>query len=87
MRRIVTEPESMAFYVVTEYGLVSLEAKTSWEGAELLVSIAHPSFQQELIQPGNQGWLPWPMENTANHKGVMDRGEGILPRINLTTIY
>ncbi|MCP4718234.1 MAG: butyryl-CoA:acetate CoA-transferase, partial [Desulfobacteraceae bacterium] len=54
---IVTVPRSMAFYVVTEYGLVNLKGKTTWERAELLISIAHPRFQQELIDTARQSGL------------------------------
>jgi acyl-CoA hydrolase len=54
---IVTVPRSMAFYVVTEYGLVNLKGKTTWERAEMLISIAHPMFHQELIDQARQSGL------------------------------
>ena len=46
---IVTDPRSQAYYIVTEYGVVNLAGRSTWERAELLVSIAHPDFREELI--------------------------------------
>ena len=45
---IVTVPRSYCQYVITEYGIADLRAKTSWERAEALINIAHPDFRQEL---------------------------------------
>lgn len=47
---IVSTPRSGVHYIVTEYGAVNLKGKTTWERAELLVSIAHPDFRDELIE-------------------------------------
>ncbi len=46
---IVTDPRSQAYYIVTEYGAVNLAGRSTWERAELLASIAHPDFREELI--------------------------------------
>ena len=46
---IVTAPRSQAYYIVTEYGAVNLAGRSTWERAELLVSIAHPDFREDLI--------------------------------------
>lgn len=46
---IVTDPRSQAYYIVTENGAVNLAGRSTWERAELLISIAHPDFQEELI--------------------------------------
>ena len=46
---VVTDPRSLAFYIVTEYGGVNLLGCTTWERAERLISIAHPDFRDELI--------------------------------------
>ena len=46
---IVTAPRSQAYYIVTEYGAVNLAGRSAWERTELLVSIAHPDFREELI--------------------------------------
>ena len=47
---IVTDPRSQAYYLVTEYGIVNLVGRTTWERAEMLISIAHPDFREELIR-------------------------------------
>ncbi len=47
---IVSAPRSATHYVVTEYGAVNLKGKSTWERAELLISIAHPDFQDELVK-------------------------------------
>ena len=46
---IVTDPRSQAYFIVTEYGAVNLVGRSTWERAELLISIAHPDFREELI--------------------------------------
>jgi acyl-CoA hydrolase len=51
---VVTVPSSLTNYVVTEYGIVNLKGKSSWERAEALVSIAHPDFRDELISQCKQ---------------------------------
>ena len=47
---IVTSPRSQAHLIATEYGVVNLAGRSTWERAELLVSIAHPMFREELIR-------------------------------------
>jgi len=47
---VVSLPSSLTSYVVTEYGMVDLKAKSTWERAEALISIAHPQCQDELVQ-------------------------------------
>ena len=47
---IITDPRSQAYYMVTEYGVVNLCGRTTWERAERLISIAHPDFRDELIR-------------------------------------
>lgn len=47
---IVTSPRSQSYYMVTEYGAVNLVGRTTWERAELLISVAHPDFREELIR-------------------------------------
>ena len=47
---IVTVPRSIVHYVVTEYGIVQLKGKSTWERAEALIGIAHPDFRDELVK-------------------------------------
>ena len=56
---IVTVPRSMNFYVITEYGVAMLKAKSSWERAEALINIAHPDLRDELIKEAdaNNIWV------------------------------
>ena len=51
---IVTDPRSQAFYLVTEYGVVNLVGRTTWERAEMLISIAHPDYRDELIRAAEE---------------------------------
>ena len=47
---IITTPRSQSYFIVTEYGIVNLEGRSTWERAEMLISIAHPDFRDELIR-------------------------------------
>lgn len=47
---IVTDPRSQAYFLVTEYGCVNLVGRTTWERAEMIISIAHPDFRDDLIR-------------------------------------
>ena len=46
---IVTDPRSQAYYIVTEFGMANLAGRSSWERAEMLISVAHPEVREELI--------------------------------------
>jgi len=46
---MVTDDRMDVEYVVSEYGIVNLQGKSTKERALALISIAHPKFQQELI--------------------------------------
>lgn len=47
---IVTDSRSTTNYVVTEYGMINLKGKSTWQRAEDLISIAHPDFRDQLIK-------------------------------------
>ena len=57
---IITTPRSQAYYLVTEYGAAMLAGQSSWQRAELLISLAHPDFREELIRAADEQhiWLP-----------------------------
>ncbi|MDL2258346.1 butyryl-CoA:acetate CoA-transferase [Eubacteriales bacterium OttesenSCG-928-K08] len=47
---IVSTPRSAVQHIATEFGIVNLRGKSTWQRAELLISIAHPDFHEELIK-------------------------------------
>lgn len=47
---IITSPRSQVYFLATEYGVINLEGRSTWERAEGLISIAHPDFREELIK-------------------------------------
>ncbi len=54
---IVTVPRSINYYVVTEYGVAMLKAKSTWERAEALINIAHPDFREALIKEAEKNHI------------------------------
>jgi acyl-CoA hydrolase len=48
-------------YVVTEYGIVNLKAKSVAERAKALIGIAHPDFRESL-------------EREAREKNILPKG-------------
>jgi acyl-CoA hydrolase len=49
-RTQVTTGKNDVNYVVTEYGLAQLRARTARDRARALVAIAHPDFRAELTE-------------------------------------
>jgi butyryl-CoA:acetate CoA-transferase len=47
---IVTCPRSVVHYVVTEFGVAQMKAKSTWQRTEALIKIAHPDFREQLIK-------------------------------------
>lgn len=62
---IVTVPRSIVHYVVTEYGIVQLKGKSTWERAEALIGIAHPDFRDELVKAAEDMNI-WTKTNKIN---------------------
>jgi itaconate CoA-transferase len=46
--QMATDTRMDVEYIVTEYGMVNLRGKSTKERAELLMSIAHPNFREQL---------------------------------------
>lgn len=44
-------------YLVTEYGVVNLKGRTIKERVELIISIAHPKFREQLMQEAKEAGL------------------------------
>ena len=59
---IITDPRSETFLLVTEYGVINLVGRTTWERAELIISIAHPDFRDELIRDAEKQGI-WRQSN------------------------
>lgn len=51
---IVTVPRSITQYIVTEYGIVQMKGKSTWQRAEALISIAHPQFRDDLVKKAEE---------------------------------
>jgi butyryl-CoA:acetate CoA-transferase len=51
---IVTVPRSAVQYVATEFGIVQLKGRSTWERAEALIGIAHPDFRDDLVKQAEE---------------------------------
>ena len=51
---IITSPRSQVYFLATEYGVINMEGKSTWERAEDLISIAHPEFRDGLIKEAEE---------------------------------
>ena len=51
---IVTTPRTLVCNVVTEYGIAELKGKSTWERAEALINISHPSLREQLIKDAEE---------------------------------
>ncbi len=47
---IVSDPRTQVHYLATEWGMVNLAGRSTWERAEMIISIAHPDFRDSLIK-------------------------------------
>jgi butyryl-CoA:acetate CoA-transferase len=64
---IVTDPRALVSYVVTEFGIVNLKGKSTWERAEALISITHPDFRDELVRDAEKMGI-WRRGNRARRE-------------------
>ncbi len=55
---VVDLPMHYIDWLVTEYGAVNLEYKTTKQKAEAIISVAHPDFQPELRQAARKFFYP-----------------------------
>lgn len=55
----ITTPRSDVDYLVTEYGIVKLKNKSIEEKAELIISIAHPDYRDELLFNAKKNGIIW----------------------------
>jgi acyl-CoA hydrolase len=51
---IVTVPRQVTHLVVTEFGVANLKGKSTWQRAEALIAIAHPDYQDYLVQEADK---------------------------------
>jgi Acetyl-CoA hydrolase len=51
---VITSNRTTTHFVVTEYGIINLKGKSTWERAEALVSIAHPRFRDQLVKDAEE---------------------------------
>lgn len=63
---IITSPRSQVYFLATEYGVVNMEGRSTWERAEALISIAHPDFRDELIREAQERKI-W---RRSNKRGI-----------------
>jgi acyl-CoA hydrolase len=47
---IVTDPRSVAQYIVSEYGIFEMKGMSVWQRAEGLINLAHPDFRDDLVK-------------------------------------
>ena len=50
----ITTPRMDVHYLVTEYGTVNLKGKSIRDRAEAIIELAHPNFQQELLDAAKE---------------------------------
>ena len=54
---VVTDPRMDVHYLATEHGIVNLKGRSTRERAELVISIAHPKFRDDLEREAKQHQL------------------------------
>ncbi|KUG02525.1 4-hydroxybutyrate coenzyme a transferase [hydrocarbon metagenome] len=51
---IVTDPRSVAQFIVTEYGKYEMKGRSVWQRAEGLISLAHPEVRDDLVKSAEE---------------------------------
>jgi len=51
---VITDPRSVAHFIVTEYGKFCLKGMSVWQRAEGLINIAHPEVRDDLIRSAQE---------------------------------
>jgi itaconate CoA-transferase len=54
---LVTDPRMDVHHLATEYGIVDLKGRSTRERAELVISIAHPGFRDDLLREAKKHQL------------------------------
>lgn len=47
---VITVPRTQVQYLVSEYGMVNMKARSIWGRAEAVINLAHPDFRDELVR-------------------------------------
>ena len=50
----LTDPRMCAHYLCTEFGIINIKGASMWERVERTISIAHPDFQDQLVEDANK---------------------------------
>lgn len=51
---VVTTPRPVVHYLATEQGIVNLKGKSEWQRAEMIISLAHPDYRDDLIKEAHK---------------------------------
>lgn len=62
---VVSVPRAFVSYIATEYGIVNMKGKSTWERAEALINIAHPNFRDELVKEATKNRI-WYRSNRSD---------------------
>ncbi len=61
---IVTDPRSVAQFIVTEYGKFEMKGRSVWQRAEGLINLAHPKVRDDLVRSAEEQGI-WRKSNKA----------------------
>lgn len=59
---IITTPRAPVDYIVTEQGMARLTGTNTWQRAEMIITIAHPDFQDDLLRAAEEQGI-WRLSN------------------------